>query len=95
MVGVDLEIVDPSAEGSADVLGVALALAVVDDLHRVLAVRVGHRRGRFRVDRVNPKVGRDVSIKQVELEVNQDRLFVLHLEPEPVEPGLPFERFSR
>ena len=38
MVGVDFEVVRPAGEGAADMLGVPLALAVVDDLHRVFAL---------------------------------------------------------
>ena len=89
MVRVHFEIVNPSSEGSADVLRIPLALAVVHDFHRVLAGRVRQWRACLRVDRVDPEIGRYVAIQQVELEVDQDRLFVLHLEPEPVEPGLP------
>ena len=95
MVGVDLEVVSPAGERAADVLGVSLALAVVDDLHRVLAGQVGLGPAGLGVDRVDPEIGRDVAIEQIELEVNQDRLLVRHLEPEPVEPGLPFAAGSR
>ena len=41
-------------------------------------------------DGVNAKVGRDVAIEQVELEVDEDRFLVLHLEAKPVEPALAF-----
>ena len=69
-------------------LRVPLALAVVDDLHRVLAREVGLGPAGLRVDRVNPQVGGDVAVEQVELEVDEDRLGSVHLEPEPVETGL-------
>ena len=42
------------------------------------------------VDGVDPQVGRDVAIEQIELKVNQDRLLAGHLETEPVEPRLTF-----
>ena len=76
MVGVDLEVVRPRVKRAADVLRVALALAVVDDLHRVLARQVGLGPARLRVDRVDPQVGGDVAVEQVELEVDEDRLSV-------------------
>ena len=74
MVGVDLEVIGPAGERAADVLGVPLALAVVDDLHRVLAVEIGLGPAGLGVDRVDPQIGRDVAVEQVELEVNEDRL---------------------
>ena len=90
MVGVDLEVVGPAGERAADVLGVPLALAVVDDLHRVLAREIGLGPAALGVDRVDPEIGRDVAVEQIELEVNQDRLLVGDLEPEPVEARFPF-----
>ena len=95
MVGVDLEVVGPAGERAADVLRVPLALAVVDDLHRVLALQVGLGPAGLGVDRVDPQVGRDVAIEQIELEVNQDRLVVGHLESEPVEARSSLLRGSR
>ena len=76
MVGVDLEVVGPAGERAADVLGVPLALAVVDDLHRVLAVQIGRGLAALGVDRVDPQIGRDVAVEQIELKVNEDRLVV-------------------
>ena len=69
----------PARECAADVLRVPLALAVVDDLHRVLAGEIGLGLAGLGVDGVDPEIGRDVAVEQVELEVDQDRL----LRPSP------------
>ena len=37
------------------------------------------------IDRVDPEVGRDVTVKEIKLEVDKDRFSTLDLEPEPVE----------
>ena len=71
-------------------LGISLSLAIVDDLHRVLALEIKLGPTRLRVDRIDAEIGRDVAIEQVELEVDEDRLLVRDLEPEPVEAGFPF-----
>ncbi len=87
MVGVDFEVVRPPREGPADVLGVSLALAVVDDLHRVLAIEIGLGPAGLRVDRVDPEIGRDIAVEQIDLEIDEDGPLFGDLEPEPVQAG--------
>jgi hypothetical protein len=62
----------------------------VDDLHRVFALQVGLGLFSFGVEPVGPEVGRDVTVQEIELKVNEDRLVIGYLETEPVEPRLTF-----
>ncbi len=63
MIGVHLEIVRPASEGAADVLGVSLPLAIVDDFHRVLALEVWLGAARAGIDRVHPEIRRHVAVE--------------------------------
>ncbi len=62
----------------------------MDDLHRVLATLIGQGLATLRIDGEDPQVRRDVTVQQIELKVDEDRLSTLDLELEPVEPAFAF-----
>ena len=68
-------------------LRVPLALAVVDDFHRVFTGLVGDGRAGG-IDGVEPQIHRDVAVEQIELEIDEHGRGVFDFELEPVEAGL-------
>ena len=88
VVGVHAEVVRPLRERPHQVLGVPHALAVVDDLHRVLPDEVRLRP--VVLHREDGQVGRDVAVDQVEGEGDEDGLLGIDVEAEPIQPGAAF-----